>query len=388
MRKLYFILLAALASLPVFSQFDFYATAIYLSANGNTSFYNTTTPGNDQTIGAITFHGASLGSFAQNSGALTVAGAEIKTFKSANGNVCSGTVFFTVYPVGQRPASPVYTSIGLGFYSNCADPACGSFPNAFPLAKGGGCCNPLDQKWQFPGGGNGGGNDGNIDLTARAPGDYILEVYYQVTGQENGNGCTQSKYDNNASAPANYTASFTISAVLPIHFGNIAAFQIQNTNRINWSTYSEQNSKLFSVERAADGKEFKTIGNIPAAGNSASEKQYFFIDSKPLEGINYYRVKMVENNGKTYYSQVATATIADYGTISLYPNPAKNKLTIYSLSTGNTIKIYNAAGAIMYSAFSPGQSYIADLSRLLPGRYQVQVVNAARTTSLPLIIAR
>jgi hypothetical protein len=388
MKKLYFLMMATFASQSIFSQFDFYATAVYVSANGNANFYNTTAPGNGQDIGSTPFQGASLGTFGKNSGNLVVTGGEVKTFKSANGNVCSAILFFTVYPVGQRPLSPAYTSIGLGFYSGCTDPACGGFPNSFPLAKGGGCCNPLDQKWQFPGGGNGGDNDGNADLTNQEPGEYILEVYYRVTGQENGNGCSESRYDNNALAPSNYTATFTIAASLPVKFGSIIALKTKDGNNVSWSTLSEQNAAVFIIERSADGRLFIPVGSVPAAKNATGMKKYYFTDTHPLEGLNYYRVKMLEPSGKSYYSAVAVATANNDFNTRLYPNPAKNNVTIYSPSPGSIIRIYNASGAIVYHAVSSGQLHVVNVSGLISGRYQVKVTSGSVVNSLPLIVAR
>ncbi|CAN5453684.1 hypothetical protein BH10BAC3_BH10BAC3_29510 [soil metagenome] len=388
MKKTVLIFLMALCCNAGFSQFDYYATAVYLNKNGNSSFYNTSSPGIGQDIGTNTFQGTNLGSFGKNSGDLQIAGAEIKTFKSVTANVCSSTVFFTVYPAGQRPAAPVYTSVGLGFFANCTEPSCESFSNSFALDKGGGCCSIGDQKWQFPGGGNGGGNDGNIDITNQEPGNYTLEIYYQVTGQNEGSGCGESKYDNNNSAPANYIASFTITAPLAVNFGNIQAVSEPTGNRINWNTFTEQNSNSFIIERSANGQQFLPIGSIKAAGNTTSIKQYIYIDSRPLRDANYYRVKMVETNGSKHYSAIVMAASSGSNKALLYPNPAKDIVHVYNVLRGSNIRISNAAGVIFYTAFTGEQTSSINVHNLPPGRYMLQVTNGRNITSLPLIINR
>lgn len=367
-----------------FAQFDFYATAAYITINGDSKFYNTTAPGNGQDIGADGFQNASFGTFQQNSGSLLLAGGEVKTFKAANGNVCSATLFFTVYPKNNRPAAPVYSSVGLGFYSNCTGGECSQFPASFPADKGGGCCNTGDQKWQFPAGGNGGGNDGNIDITNHEPGDYTLEIYYQVTGQENGNGCSESRYDNNTSAQANYTASFSISATLAAGFGTLAATARQGQNTLSWTSYETGNpGGLFYVERSAGTARFEVIGSV--AGGTG---QHSFTDNKPLQGDNYYRVKWVDRDGSSRFSSIAKARAAGETRPVLAPNPASGKVTITGLLAGSDIRVYNSAGVLVRQLKAKSATQDIPLDGLNPGRYTVRVSNKESSYNLPLLVAR
>jgi len=211
-KKFIVLILLSIPAAHLFAQFGLYASAVYIHNVGSNSFYNNTAPGLGQDIGSLTFQGTDLGIFEQNSGNLKLVGSEVKTFKGIADNVCSATLNYTVYLTGARPASPIFTAIGLGFYSDCFAPACGSFFGSFDLAAGGGCCSDRDQKWQNPGF----GVAANIDLTNNLPGAYTLEVYYSYTGQDGGGGCTTTKYDNNNNNPTNYTASFTITLPYPL----------------------------------------------------------------------------------------------------------------------------------------------------------------------------
>ncbi len=134
-----------------YGQFGLYASAAFINVNGTSSFYNNTAPGLGQDIGSTSYQGTNLGVFEQNSGNLILVGAEIKTFKGAADNVCSGTLNFTIYITGSRPASPVYTPIDLGFYSDCFAPACGTFFGSYNIAAGGGCCSERDPEMAKPG---------------------------------------------------------------------------------------------------------------------------------------------------------------------------------------------------------------------------------------------
>jgi hypothetical protein len=382
MKKHLFFLPVLLLSITAFCQFDFYATAINLAVDGNAVYYNNTSPGNDQAIGSLPFQNASIGTFHQNSGNLKVTGAEVKTFKGSSGNTCSATLFFTVYKEGERPQAPVYTSIGLGFYDNCVSGACENFEGHYNTL---GCCKLGDQKWQFPGGGNGGGNDGNVDITSREPGDYILEVYYRITGNGNGtDGCDNERYDNNSSAPANYTARFSISPSLPVHFGTISAIREKSGNRISWNTYTEVGNQSFFVERSPDAKNFETIGTVAAKGNSTNVSNYQFFDINPPALQAYYRVKTTFN-GSIQYSAIVKAS---YGVAApaLTPNPAASQTLLSGLKAGSKIRIINTVGATIWQATAASPTQIIRLSNYPAGRYTVQILEAGKATSLPLLI--
>jgi hypothetical protein len=79
--------------------------------------------------------------------------------------------------------------------------------------------------------------------------------------------------------------------------------QADNSAILNWYTTYEQNSNLFIIEKSIDGRNFSSIGTVNAKGTSFNVNGYYFTD-KNLEAINYYRLKMVETDGKTTFSQI------------------------------------------------------------------------------------
>jgi hypothetical protein len=300
MIKGFFCTVLLLAGTYSFGQFGLYASAAYINLNGNSLFYNNTAPGLGQDIGSNTFQGSDFGVVQQNSGSLRLVGGEIKTFKGPADNVCSGSLHYTVYPSGFRPVTPVFNNIDLGFYSDCSAPPCGSFFGSFDIGAGGGCCSNRDQKWQNPGF----GTAVNIDLTSNPIGTYTLEIYYSYTGEDAGNGCVTTKFDNNNSNPVNYTAIFTVAPVMPVSFCNIGLINNKTNNKIYWNTYSESNTRSFIIERSAKGNDFIKIGETAAAGFSTVERSYDFMDFYPLSGMNYYRIKMTEEDGKFQNSSI------------------------------------------------------------------------------------
>ena len=107
-----------------------------------------------------------------------------------------------------------------------------------------------------------------------------------------------------------FTASFTgfsqfflesPGVALPVTLLTFNGNLDNNNILLNWRTSSEQGSKYFDIEKSQDGTNFTTIGKLPAAGTSSSERVYHFTDRKPYE-YNYYRLKMINIDGKFTYS--------------------------------------------------------------------------------------
>ena len=86
------------------------------------------------------------------------------------------------------------------------------------------------------------------------------------------------------------------------------------------------------MERSIDGRNYIKVGtNVNAAGNSDGEKQYQLADD--ISSLNtpvvYYRVKLLDRNGKYAYSNVATVKLPENGAvIKVSPNPFISEITI------------------------------------------------------------
>ncbi len=203
-------------------------------------------------------------------------------------------------------------------------------------------------------------------------------------------GLAVSSKDNLSLATATID-NFSASAVaLPVKLVSFTAENINNQYvSLHWSTAIEQNNAYFEVERSENGSEFKEMLVVKAAGNSNSLQYYSSEDSHPTDGVNYYRLKQVDLDGKTAYSPVIMVRFGKQGAPLLFPNPARTFFTIVSgqepvkeiiLSDviGKNIKlIFNPEGA------STLTSYCGNLAA---GVYIVQIRTSKRTYQQKLII--
>jgi parallel beta-helix repeat protein len=172
-----------------------------------------------------------------------------------------------------------------------------------------------------------------------------------------------------------------LATVLPLHLLDFTASTNGNHIRLDWVTAGEENTKYFAIERSEDGKTFTEEGQVQASGNSSEQKNYVFIDRQPLQGINIYRLRMVDMDGHFTYSKIVAVTMdAAQTTLSLFPNPAARELTVHIFATGLLqLKLVDLNGRILKEEvrqLSGNTSTILDISNLSEGVYILILQNS------------
>lgn len=181
-------------------------------------------------------------------------------------------------------------------------------------------------------------------------------VGQSVSMISNGTGVDIVYYHASELLPYFITADFS---TLPVTLTNISA-QWKNTSvQVNWLVADESNIEHYIVERSADGKQFTQIGTVVAV-NAVFSHNYNFTDEAPLEGTNYYRLRIEETAGAVRYSTIVSLrpNNSTGQQLSIYPNPVKNNALQFeaSLPAGEyKLKVVNSAGvAVMTGVYKHG----------------------------------
>lgn len=138
---------------------------------------------------------------------------------------------------------------------------------------------------------------------------------------------------------------------------------------LRWATANEHNAARFDIERSADGASFEKIGAVVAKGNSNAPTDYYFQDKHPLTGINYYRLKQVDLDGRANYSQVVQVKW-EASITGVYPNPTTGSVQISSATPWQKVLLKNNLGQLVKTLL-PGQE--TTLQGLENGVYQLEV---------------
>jgi hypothetical protein len=161
------------------------------------------------------------------------------------------------------------------------------------------------------------------------------------------------------------------------------------TNKLFWATATEENSDFFEVQRSADGQSFETIGTVQASINSNEAKNYTFDDVNPLTGINYYRIRLINKDGSSEFTDIIALEVGQNNNgYSFYPNPAEDKITYQFLSNSNEevmIEVIDVLGRTVLnkkiSALSGNNIQSLNLSELLPGSYTIRATHVSKGIS-------
>jgi hypothetical protein len=166
-----------------------------------------------------------------------------------------------------------------------------------------------------------------------------------------------------------------ITSTLPVELAAFAAHQGPGFVECSWITASELNTDKFLIERSEDGAHFETINMLPAAGRSATVRNYTLRDSKPLEGLNYYRLTTVDTDGKTSRSDVIAVEFDRSGKVQIFPNPAADYATIMTNNGFDEIIITDAKGTIIdrFEGTSLQTSHELNIEKMPDGAYFVWV---------------
>jgi len=139
---------------------------------------------------------------------------------------------------------------------------------------------------------------------------------------------------------------------LPVEFLFFNGESTPDRNKLFWATASETNNDYFVVERSADGVNFYEIGRVDGAGNSTQRRDYKLDDLNPISGIGYYRIKQVDFNGQSSYSDMITLTFqrGNMSVQAIRPNPTAGDVSIDFAATKDTeihIVIMDVTGRIV-----------------------------------------
>lgn len=132
-----------------------------------------------------------------------------------------------------------------------------------------------------------------------------------------------------------------------------------------FATGRENNVIKFQLQHSVDGKTFTTIYTFEPKGDSSD---YNYKHLTAVQGINYYRVVMLEPSGEYTVSKVVSTKVDCSDTdpvIVLYPNPTVDYINIAGLLGNSKINVLNALGRVMIEMNSANPIERIDV-RMLP----------------------
>ncbi|MBC6607273.1 T9SS type A sorting domain-containing protein [Hymenobacter sp. BT188] len=182
----------------------------------------------------------------------------------------------------------------------------------------------------------------------------------------------------------NYFSLSSNNAPLPVELISFTGKAENKTVRLTWATASELQNKGFEIERRTVSGEWTTLGFVAGNGTSSQRNNYTYVDRSASAGNNYYRLRQIDLDGKSVYSQPITVQLGGNGQMafSVSPVPTTDVLTINGLSAGKHVaEIYNARGQrVMRQEFNDSTPAALSVRTLPVGVYMIRVLGANRST--------
>ncbi len=156
-------------------------------------------------------------------------------------------------------------------------------------------------------------------------------------------------YENTGSNRISFNMTFAPAAVLPIKLLNWSAALTGDKALLQWKTAAADNFSHFLVQRSTDGASFITIKNINYNdGNTQPVRSFSFKDSYNISSNTFYRLAMVDKDGKMEYSSIIRLSSNSRITeTKLYPTVVENGRIFIESSqeTDNArLEVYSMAG--------------------------------------------
>ncbi len=168
---------------------------------------------------------------------------------------------------------------------------------------------------------------------------------------------------------------------LPVELKKFKATPRSGSIDLEWQTESEVNVSHFLVEHSIDGRNYETIEYVKSEGGIATPAQYAINNVSAFFGWNYYRLRMVDQDGSYEYSSIEAVKLEENTSIIVYPNPVKDVLYIQdteSFEEEVRVEIFDRNSSklfenIIYLNNGPVQLAIEDIQSLPSGYYIVKI---------------
>ncbi|WAC14830.1 T9SS type A sorting domain-containing protein [Dyadobacter pollutisoli] len=215
-------------------------------------------------------------------------------------------------------------------------------------------------------------NDGDvvtiIDATA------ISGTFSSVTG-------LPEHWDIKYNSPNSGEVSLEYTNNLPVTLVRFTAKKQDNSVKLDWQTSEEIDNQGFEVERRLDSGMWEKVGFVDGNGTTKENNTYSFLDLLPLHGMNYYRLRQLDFDGKVELSRIVGVKMDSGKLLKIYPNPTTGIINIEG--TQSNIRILDILGRPVMTGTIVNQKL--DVSHLPGGFYILSVSSENNVKSIPIV---
>jgi trimeric autotransporter adhesin len=169
-----------------------------------------------------------------------------------------------------------------------------------------------------------------------------------------------------------------------------------SSNLLNWKLVPvNTNTGKMELQHSTDSRNFATVYSLTATATQM-QQPFSYADARTLSGVNYYRLKVTDDNGVVNYSAIVALINSGKSLqlVSVAPNPVTGDLARLNITAAQAGKmelvISDAQGRMVQretiSLAAGFTSYAIQVGKLAAGVYQVYGISAdGKTQALRLV---
>jgi hypothetical protein len=149
---------------------------------------------------------------------------------------------------------------------------------------------------------------------------------------------------------------------------------------LSWTLSEGMNMHEFEIEKSGGDNQWKTVGTLESDNRLSTQNSFSMTDSQPSSGANYYRLKLLNPDGRMDYSRIRMVTISPFIDIRIFPNPASAVIQ-FDLKNNNAdliFRLISPQGQILQQSTSSANSAVnaMNISNYPTGIYLIQIISA------------
>ena len=155
---------------------------------------------------------------------------------------------------------------------------------------------------------------------------------------------------------------------------------------LNWVVNSEINTANYIIEHSTNAVQFEAVGFVLPSGSNSS---YSFLHKNLQSGKHFYRLKMVDHDGRFQYSAIKPVTIAGLQAFQVYPNPANefvNARIAGTIKPGTEFRIISPEGKTVKLVKIVAAETRISLMGLSKGMYKIELTGNPENKSTQSLI--
>ncbi|MCF2443335.1 T9SS type A sorting domain-containing protein [Dyadobacter sp. CY345] len=160
---------------------------------------------------------------------------------------------------------------------------------------------------------------------------------------------------------------------LPVKLKTFEASVHEQNVSLDWITTEELNADRFEVEHSLNGKTWSFVGTVAARGESSVQINYTFEHKTPSDGLNLYRLKMIDADNTFAFSRIVSISLDKNLTLTAYPNPTSSRVMISNYDQVKQFTMFNASGVKIVETPKISAEGI-DVTKLQQGFYIITLI--------------